>query len=80
MPSLHAAHSVLAAAIFWSYRNRAWPLVALGAAGVCVAAVLTRQHYILDIAAGLALALVVWAVVRRVYAAIWPDGQRVPAT
>jgi membrane-associated phospholipid phosphatase len=73
MPSLHAAHSVLAAAIFWSYRNKAWPLVAVGAAAVSVAAILTRQHYILDIVAGAALALVVWALVRVVFRALWPE-------
>ncbi len=72
MPSLHAAHSVLAAAIFWSYRNKAWPLMAAGAAAVSVAAILTRQHYILDIVAGVALALVVWALVRAVFRWLWP--------
>ncbi len=76
MPSLHAAHSALAAAIFWSYRNRAWPLIALGAGAVSVAAVLTRQHYILDIVAGLVLAVAVWAAVRRIFGALWPE--RVP--
>jgi hypothetical protein len=73
MPSLHAAHSVLAAAIFWSYRSKAWPLIAAGAAAVSVAAILTRQHYILDIAAGVALALVVWALVRAVFRWLWPE-------
>jgi hypothetical protein len=73
MPSLHAAHSVLAAAIFWSYRNKAWPLIAAGATAVSVAAIFTRQHYILDIAAGVALAIVVWALVRAVFRALWPE-------
>lgn len=64
MPSLHAAHSVLAAAIFFTYRSRlAWP-VALAAMAVCVAAVLTRQHYILDVPPGILLGLVGWVVVR----------------
>jgi len=80
MPSLHAAHSVLAAAIFWSYRNKAWPLMAAGAAAVSVAAILTRQHYILDIVAGVALALVVWALVRVVFRWLWPERARQPAT
>jgi membrane-associated phospholipid phosphatase len=78
MPSLHAAHSALAAAIFWSYRNRAWPLIAIGAAAVSIAAVLTRQHYILDIVAGVALALVAWALVRAVFRALWPERVRAP--
>jgi len=72
MPSLHSAHSALAAVVFISYRNRAWPLVAAGATAVCVAAVLTRQHYLLDIPAGIALAVAGWAVVRRVVGVVWP--------
>jgi membrane-associated phospholipid phosphatase len=78
MPSLHAAHSALAAAIFFSYRSKVWPLIALGAAAVSVAAVLTRQHYILDIVAGVALALVVWALVRRVFAVLFPVREPAP--
>ena len=73
MPSLHAAHSALAAAIFWSYRSKAWPVIAAGAAAVSIAAVLTRQHYILDIVAGVALALVGWALVRLVFGALVPS-------
>jgi hypothetical protein len=72
MPSLHAGHSVLAAAVFITYRNRAWPLVTAGATAVCIAAVLTRQHYVLDIPAGIALAILGWAVVRRVVGVVWP--------
>ena len=79
MPSLHAAHSVLAAAIFWSYRSKAWPLIAAGAAAVSVAAILTRQHYILDIAAGVALALVGWALVRAAFRWLWPERTIQPA-
>lgn len=73
MPSLHAAHSALAAVIFYTYRNKAWPLIALGAAAVSVSAVLTRQHYILDILAGLALSLGAWFLVHWVFAALWPE-------
>ena len=76
MPSLHAAHSALAAVVFMAYRNRAWPLVAAGALAVSVAAVLTRQHYILDIVAGIALAVASWVLVRRVIAAVWVGRRR----
>jgi len=76
MPSQHAAHSVLAAAIFVSYRNRAWPLMVAGATGVSVAAVLTRQHFVLDIPAGIALAIAGWLVVRWGFARVWPEGGR----
>ena len=73
MPSQHAAHSVLAAAIFVSYRNRAWPLIVAGATGVSVVAVLTRQHFVLDIPAGIALAVVGWLAVRWGFARVWPE-------
>ena len=76
MPSQHAAHSVLAAAIFVSYRSRAWPLMVAGATGVSVAAVLTRQHFVLDIPAGIALAIAGWLVVRWGFARVWPEGGR----
>ena len=64
MPSLHAAHSILAASIFFTYRSRlAWPVLA-AALAVCVAAVLTRQHYLVDVPPGVVLGLVGWVVVR----------------
>jgi membrane-associated phospholipid phosphatase len=43
---------------------------------VSVAAILTRQHYILDIVAGVALALVVWGLVRVVFRWLWPERAR----
>jgi hypothetical protein len=73
MPSLHAAHSALAAAIFVSYRSRLWPLMVAGASAVSVAAVLTRQHFVLDIPAGIALAVVAWLAVRWGFGTLWPE-------
>jgi len=64
MPSLHAAHAILAAMFFFSYRNRYAPLVLAGALVVSVAAVLTRQHFLLDVPAGLALGVAGWWLVR----------------
>lgn len=64
MPSLHAAHAILAAMFFFSYRNRFAPLVLAGALMVSVAAVLTRQHFLLDVPAGLALGVAGWWLVR----------------
>jgi hypothetical protein len=74
MPSQHAAHSALAAAIFVSYRSRAWPLMVAGATAVSVAAVLTRQHFVLDIPAGIALAIAGWLAVRWAFRVYWPEG------
>jgi len=76
MPSLHAAHSALAAAIFVSYRSRVWPLMVAGATAVSVAAVLTRQHYVLDIPAGILLAIAGWLAVRWGFGKVWPEGGR----
>lgn len=64
-PSLHAAHSVLAAAIFCEFRSRLAGLVILGASLVCLAAVLTRQHYLVDMPAGILLGLGAWAATQR---------------
>lgn len=64
-PSLHAAHSVLAAAIFCRYRSRLSGLMILGASLVCIAALLTRQHYLVDLPAGMLLGLGAWAITRR---------------
>lgn len=80
MPSQHAAHSVLAAAIFVSYRSRAWPLMVAGATAVSVAAVLTRQHFVLDIPAGILLGIVGWLAVRWGFGKVWPEGERGTAT
>lgn len=74
MPSLHAAYSTLAAAIFVSYRSKAWPFMVAGATAVSVAAVLTRQHFVLDILAGIALAVTGWLAVRWGFRVVWPEG------
>jgi len=64
MPSLHAAHSLLAALIFYTYRNRFAPAVLVAALAVSAAAVLTRQHYVADILAGFAVGGAGWALTR----------------
>ncbi|XRQ05685.1 phosphatase PAP2 family protein [Actinomadura welshii] len=56
MPSLHAAHAALVAALFW--RARAWPgRLALLAYPVSMGFVLvvTGEHYVVDVLAGFAL-------------------------
>lgn len=76
-PSLHAAHSVLAAAIFCRYRSRLSGLMILGASLVCIAALLTRQHYLVDLPAGVLLGLGAWAITRRL-SPVWSAiGERV---
>lgn len=64
-PSLHAAHTVLAAAIFCRYRSRLSGVMIFGASLVCLSAVLTRQHYLVDLPAGMALGLGAWALTLR---------------
>lgn len=57
VPSLHVAHSVLVALLFYSLDPRRFPLVAMGSALICASTVLVKQHYLLDIPAGVAVAL-----------------------
>lgn len=64
-PSLHAAHSVLAAAIFCRYRSKLSGVMIFGASLVCLSAVLTRQHYLVDLPAGMALGIGAWAMTLR---------------
>ncbi len=64
-PSLHAAHTVLAAAIFCRYRSKLSGVMIFGALLVCLSAVLTRQHYLVDLPAGMALGLGAWALTLR---------------
>jgi membrane-associated phospholipid phosphatase len=55
-PSLHVAHSTLIAMFFWKYRRDLFPVIALGSALISVSTVLIKQHYVLDVPAGLLLA------------------------
>jgi membrane-associated phospholipid phosphatase len=68
-PSLHVGHSVLAAAIFWSYRHRVpvavLALVMAMAAAVSASTVLLKQHYVIDVPAGILLGLGGWVLTRR---------------
>jgi membrane-associated phospholipid phosphatase len=57
-PSLHVAHSVLVALIFWQYRRDWFPLVGFGALLIAASTVLIKQHYLVDIPAGALLAMV----------------------
>src|SRR5690606_29904267 len=52
-------HCALAAVLWSAHPRRLWGRMALGvwAAGVAVACILTRQHYVVDVVAGIALGL-----------------------
>lgn len=77
-PSLHVGHSVLVAAMFWSYRERVptWiiAVVAMMALAVSASTVLLKQHYVVDIPAGMLLALGGWGLTRRVVGAFYESG------
>ena len=55
-PSLHVGHSTLVALLCWRQGHKSFPLVALGSALISVSTVLIKQHYAVDIPAGLLLA------------------------
>lgn len=62
LPSMHVAFAVLAAAMYGSVsHSRARPLVAAaGAAGITLATLTLKEHYVLDAVTGVALALGTW--------------------
>lgn len=70
MPSLHVAYPTLIALAAWPHLGPAGRALALAyAALMAFAAVYLDHHWILDVLAGLAYALVAWALVRIVAAA-----------
>lgn len=67
IPSLHVAHSVLVALFFRALRPKLFPAVAMGTLLISVSTVLIKQHYFLDIPAGMALAIVSYYVSVPIY-------------
>lgn len=65
-PSMHVAHSMLAALFHLRHRSAARWLVVAGALGVTASTVLIRQHYVVDIPAGVATAAIGWMAGLRV--------------
>ena len=57
-PSLHVAHSVLVALLFFKHARSAFAVisVAVGSALISASTVLIKQHWIVDVPAGIALA------------------------
>jgi membrane-associated phospholipid phosphatase len=72
LPSTHCAVSLLAGLAFWEMgRNIGiWGMVT--AISIAVSTTLTKQHYIVDVAAGYALALSIYWLLRRASAAAQP--------
>ena len=58
MPSLHVADSVLAPLLIRRERPKAFPWLLGWAAAIAVSTLTTKQHYLLDVVAGVALAMV----------------------
>jgi hypothetical protein len=63
LPSLHVAHSMLAVAFVWRERHLSFPWVLAVALMIVTATVLIKQHYLIDIPAGLLTAVFTWYLV-----------------
>ena len=59
LPSMHVAGSYLAAFALWRHRPAIFGAFVLWATGVAVSTLTTKQHYLVDIFAGLALAMAI---------------------
>jgi membrane-associated phospholipid phosphatase len=57
LPSLHVGHSVLVALFFYTFRPRSFWWVAIGVVLIVLSTVLIKQHVVLDVLAGAALAV-----------------------
>lgn len=64
MPSMHAGDIFLATVFTFKNRDRfAAPVFALFAVGICVSAIYTSHHYVLDVLAGIGCALLAMALI-----------------
>jgi len=66
-PSLHVAHSFVSALTCYPVHRRVGIFATLAAAVVAISTLLTKQHYVLDVVAGVALAFVAYWVILRTY-------------
>jgi membrane-associated phospholipid phosphatase len=73
-PSLHVAHSFVSALTCYAVHRRVGIFATIAASLVALSTLLTKQHYFLDVVAGIALACIAYAMFLRSYL---PD--RVPA-
>lgn len=63
LPSIHAAYPTLAVLIVWrTAKVGRWVLLAM-TAGIAVSVVLVKQHYVMDIVAGIAAAIIAYVLV-----------------
>ena len=65
LPSLHVAGAVLAPLLISKEQPRAFPWLMLWAAVVAVSTMTTKQHYLVDVLAGVALAVLAYLVANR---------------
>jgi membrane-associated phospholipid phosphatase len=66
-PSLHVAHSFVSALTCYAVNRRVGLFATFAASIVALSTLLTKQHYVLDVLAGIALASIAYAVFLRSY-------------
>lgn len=67
LPSLHVGHSVLVALFFYTFRPKSFWWVAIGAVLIVLSTVMIKQHVVLDVLTGAALAVFARIVAPIVY-------------
>jgi membrane-associated phospholipid phosphatase len=66
-PSLHVAHSFVSALTCYAVHRRVGIFATVAASLVALSTLLTKQHYVLDVVAGVTLAYVAYAIFLRSY-------------
>lgn len=66
LPSLHVAGAVVAPLLISREQPRAFPWLLAWSAGVAISTMTTKQHYLIDVLAGVALAVLAWLVASRI--------------
>lgn len=77
-PSLHVSTATIIAIHWWRFSKRSWPLI-IWAGLIALSTVMVKQHYVPDIAGGLALAFGTSALFLRVFHASAGSATRPPA-
>ena len=75
-PSLHVSSITLSALVFWDERRKLFPWFAIWGAAINLSTLTTKQHYLVDVLAGLAMAGFFYWLFHRKFQVAAPQASR----